>query len=101
MDDKKVTEIIAGEIVEVAAKTALSVIPVGGALITAVWDSVKGNVAQKRMDEWKCLIEERLSKLELSLEDIGNNENFTTAMLCSSEMVIKTAEKQLLGQMQL
>ena len=51
MDDKKVTEIISGEIVEVAAKTALSVIPVGGALLTAVWDSDKGNAAQKRMDE--------------------------------------------------
>lgn len=72
----------------------MSVIPVGGALLTAVWDSVKGNAVQKRMDEWKYLIEEPLSKLELSLEDIGNNENFTTAMLCASEMAIKTAEKQ-------
>lgn len=94
MEEEKSDEKIAGEIVEVAAKTVLSVVPVGGALITAVWDSIKGNTAQKRMDEWKCLIEERLSKLEISLEDIGYNENFTTAMLCASEMAIKTAEKQ-------
>lgn len=94
MEEKNSITNITGEIIEIAGKTALSVIPVGGALITAVWDSIKGNAAQKRMDEWKCLIEERLSKLELSLEDIGNNENFTTAMLCASEMAIKTAEKQ-------
>lgn len=94
LEEKNSITNITGEIIEIAGKTALSVIPVGGALITAVWDSIKGNAAQKRMDEWKCLIEERLSKLELSLEDIGNNENFTTAMLCASEMAIKTAEKQ-------
>lgn len=94
LDDTNSLKAITGEIVEVVGKTALSVIPVGGALITAVWDSVKGNAAQKRMDEWKCLIEKRLSKLELSLEDIGNNENFTTAMFCASELAIKTAEKQ-------
>ena len=38
---------------EIAAKAALSVIPVGGTLITCVWDSIKANCAQNRLDEWK------------------------------------------------
>ena len=32
------------EIIEISAKTALSVIPVGGALIAGVWDSIKSAV---------------------------------------------------------
>ena len=31
--------LVVGEIVEITAKTALSVIPVGGALINGIWDS--------------------------------------------------------------
>ena len=34
---------VALDTVEIIAKTALSVIPVGGALATAVYDAVKGN----------------------------------------------------------
>ncbi len=83
---------IVGEIVEVAAKTALSVIPVGGALITGVWDSIKSNCAQKRLTEWQSLIEERLSKVDATLEDVGNNENFTSAMFQATELAIKTSE---------
>ena len=35
--------------VEISAKTALSCIPIGGALITNVYDSVKSHCAQKRL----------------------------------------------------
>lgn len=80
--------------IEIAAKTALSVIPVGGALITGVWDAVKSNCAQKRLAEWQTLIEERLSKLDSTLEDIGSNENFTSSLFQATELAIKTAERE-------
>ena len=90
MSEKYVS--VVGEIVEVTAKTALSVIPVGGALITSVWDSIKSNCAQKRLMEWQSLIENRLSKIDATLDDIGNNENFTSAMFQATELAIKTSE---------
>ncbi len=80
------------EAVEISAMTALSVIPVGGALLTGVWDSIKSHCAQKRLQDWQNLIEERLSKLDNTLEDVGANENFTSAMFRATELAIKTSE---------
>lgn len=91
MSEKTVS--IAGEIIEISAKTALSLIPVGGALITGVWDSIKSNCVQKRLNEWQTLVEERLSKVDVTLENIGNNEVFTSAMFQATELAIKTSEK--------
>ena len=65
------------DIVEIAGKTVLSATSVGGALITAVYDAVKGNVLSRRQEEWKKVLEERLSNLEDTLDNIGNNELFT------------------------
>ena len=88
MNKKELTE----NTIEIAGKTALSVIPVGGALITCVWDAVKGNAAQKRLNDWKEKVEERLSTLELSLEEIGNNEIFTSTIIKATDVAIKTME---------
>lgn len=84
------------DIVEVAGKTALSTIPIGGALVTAVYDIVKGNVLQKRQTLWKTIIEERLSKLETSLEDLGENETFATMLIKTTELAIKTNKEEKL-----
>lgn len=81
------------DIIEISSKTVLSAIPIGGTLINAVWDSVKGNVAQRRLDEWKELIEDRLSKLEITLNEISSNEKFATAMFYATESAIRTSEK--------
>ena len=81
------------EAVEISAKTVLSCIPIGGALITNVSESVKSHCAQKRLSEWQNLLEERLSKIEVTLEDIGNNENFTSAIYQATEQAIRTGSK--------
>ena len=85
---------VALQTAEISAKTALSMIPVGGALITSVWDSIKSNCAQKRLDEWQNVMEERLSKIDECLENVGANENFTSAMFQATELAIKTAENK-------
>lgn len=82
------------DIVEIAGKTVLSAIPVGGALITAVYDAVKGNVLSRRQEEWKKVLEERLSNLEDTLDDIGNNELFTTALIKATEIAMRTAKEE-------
>ena len=79
---------------EISAKTVLSLIPYGGGtLITCVWDSIKANAAQKRMEEWKDLIEDRLHCVETTLEDVGGNELFVSAMMRATDCAIKTAEQ--------
>lgn len=80
--------------IEVAAKTALSVIPVGGTLITCIWDSVKANVAQRRLEKWKEAVEKRLSKLEYTLDDLGSNELFASAIMRATDIALKTAENK-------
>ena len=80
--------------VEVVGKTALSVIPVGGALVTAVYDVIKGNALAKRHEKWKQALEERLSKVEETLEKIGDNELFATALVKTTELAMKTAKEE-------
>lgn len=84
------------DVLEVAGKTVLSAIPVGGALATAVYDVVKGNILQKRQDKWKETIENKLSKLETTLEDIGKNEVFATMLIKTTELAMKTAKEEKL-----
>jgi len=79
---------------EIVGKTALSGIPVGGTLVTCVWDSVKAHAAQRRLDDWKNIIEDRLFILENTLEDMGNNEMFASAMMRATDIAIKTAESE-------
>lgn len=81
------------DILEVGAKTLLSTIPIGGALISSVYDSVKGNCLAKRQQKWQAIVEDRLSKMEISLERIGNNEMFTTTLIKATELAMKTADE--------
>lgn len=81
------------EAIEVTAKTAISTIPIGGALITCVWDAVKGQAANKRLDNWKEKVEEKLQLLDYSLEEIGNNEMFASAIMKATDIALKTMEE--------
>lgn len=82
------------DVVSIAAKTALSAIPIGGTLITCIWDSVKSNAAQKRLDEWKRMLEERLSKVETTLDDIGINELFTSCIMKATDAALRTSQSE-------
>lgn len=87
MDKKTIAQTV-----EISAKTALSVIPVGGPLLTEIWNSIKENTAERRLQDWQNKIEQRVSTLEMTLDDIGNNEAFTTAILNTTEMALKVSE---------
>lgn len=85
---------LAKECVEITTKTLLSAIPVGGTLITCIWDSIKAQSANRRMDDWKAQIEDKLRNLDISLENIGNDEVFTSAMMKATDSALKTAEDE-------
>lgn len=80
--------------IEIISKTALSAIPVGGALITSVYDTVKGNCLKRRQEVWKNTLEERMSSIETTLEEIGDNESFATALIKSTELAMRTAKQE-------
>ena len=85
---------VLSEVAEITAKTLLSVIPVGGTLVTCIWDSIKANSANRRMEDWKKQVEEKLCDLNLSLDAIGNNELFASAMMKATDIALKTAEDE-------
>lgn len=66
----------------------------GGTLVTCIWDSIKANAANRRMEDWKNQVEEKLCDLKLSLDSIGNNELFASAMMKATDIAIKTAEDE-------
>ena len=76
--------------VETTAKTIVNAIP-GGSIVTSVYDAVKGGCLEKRQDKWKAAIESRMSTVEKTLEDIGNNEAFTTALIKATELAMRTS----------
>lgn len=84
------------EVTEITGKTLLSLIPVGGTLVTCVWDSIKSHTAQKRMQEWQEMIADRLCTLEKTVDELGSNELFSSSMMRATEIAIKTAEKEKL-----
>lgn len=79
---------------EIVGKTALSTIPVGGALITSIYDTVKGNCLSKRQEKWRSALEERLAKLENTLEEIGDDELFATALIKATELAMRTVKEE-------
>lgn len=80
--------------IEVLAKTALSFLPGTGTFITEVYDAVKGNAYARRNEKWKEVLEDRLSKTEETLDNLGNNEQFTTALIKANEIAMKTAREE-------
>lgn len=81
-------------IAEIAVKTGTSIIPFGGTLLSCIIDEVKSKSMQRRHDEWMETIEGKLNQCSIDLETIGDNENFTTAIIKATEIAAKTAERE-------
>lgn len=84
------------QVAEIAGKTAVSAIPVGGALATSIYDTVKNNCLEKRQKKWQEVLENRISKMEVTLDDLGNSEIFTTAIIKATEVAMKTSSEEKL-----
>lgn len=84
------------QVAEIAGKTAVSAIPVGGALVTSIYDAVKNNCLEKRQKKWQEALENRISKMEVTLDDLGNSEIFTTAIIKATEVAMKTSSEEKL-----
>lgn len=91
--DKNTIKDIAVASVEIAGKTIINTLP-GGSIVTSVIDAVKGGCLEKRQSKWRQSIEDRLSTVEKTLDDLGNNEIFTTTILKATEIAMKTSREE-------
>ena len=85
-------EVLASDAVEVTYKTLISAIPIGGPLAVNIWDAVQNYSLKKRREKWQKMVEIRLSHIEKTLEEVGENENFTSAIMKATETAIRTAD---------
>lgn len=80
-------------IIEVTSKTAVSMIPVGGPLINETYDAIKNNALAKRRQEWERAVEEKIANLEISIEELGSNDVFSTTLIYATEQAMKTSSE--------
>lgn len=91
MTDTIKNKTIVLDALEVASKTVIGLTP-AGALYSAIWDSVKSKCVEKRFQEWKNKVEDRVRQMEITMDELGENEKFTTALFQATQSAIQTAE---------
>ena len=70
-------------------------IPVANFFLSAI-DNVKGNVLQRKFEEWQEMVGNRLSTLEKEVFDnLGNNETFATTLLKTTELASHSNKKKM------
>ena len=79
---------------DIVKTTILSSIPYVGSFFNAIYENIKSNELNKRYKEWSDLIEYRLSKLEIQMEDLSKNESFVTTIMQATNSAIKTTKNQ-------
>ena len=74
------------DVVKGVSEALINQIPVANFFLTAI-DNVRGNVLQRKFEEWQEMVGNRLSTLEKTVFDnLGNNETFATTLLKTSEL---------------
>jgi hypothetical protein len=83
------------DVVEGVAKSILSETPYVKFFAQAV-DSIKGNVLQRRYEQWQEKVGKRLSEIsqDVSLK-LGNNDSFATMLIKATELASKTNGKKM------
>ena len=79
---------------DIVIKTFLSGFNIVGPFFTALYEAIKSNELKKRFNEWSDLIEYRLSKLEMQMEDLSKNESFVTTIMQATNSAMKTTKKE-------
>ena len=88
-------DITAMDVIESVVKSVLSEVPYVKFYIQAI-DSIKGNVLQRRCEQWQEKVGKRLSEIsqDVSLK-LGNNDSFATMLIKATELASKTNGKKM------
>lgn len=83
-------DITAMDVIEGVAKTVLSEVPYVK-YFTQVVDSIKGNVLQRRYEQWQEKVGKRISELSQEVSSkLGENDSFATMLIKATELASKT-----------
>jgi len=88
-------------IVKGIVKGAVSLVPVAGPIMTAVYDEVVSISLQKRRAEWEKTIEDRLEALEDSkiVEKLVGNESFVSCLLQATREAMSTHQNEKIDRL--
>ena len=87
--------ITAMDVVEGVARSVLSEVPYVKYFVQAV-DSIKGNVLQRRYEQWQEKVGKRLSELSQEVSSrLGENDSFATMLIKATELASKTNDKKM------
>lgn len=81
-------------IITATVEGAISSIPVAGSFIDKYIGLAKDGVAEKTMNEWKNLVDDRLSKLELDLGELANDELFFSCIQTTTVAAMRAFQKE-------
>lgn len=88
-------DITAMDVVEGVARSVLSEVPYVKYFVQAV-DSIKGNVLQRRYEQWQEKVGKRLSELSQEVSSrLGENDSFATMLIKATELASKTNDKKM------
>lgn len=88
-------DITAMDVIEGVAKTVLSEVPYLK-YFTQVVDSIKGNVLQRRYEQWQEKVGKRISELSQEVSSkLGENDSFATMLIKATELASKTNGKKM------
>lgn len=80
------------DVAAATAKGAISSIPIAGGLISEYIGLAQEKVRDKRLNEWINMVNEKMLKLEISIEELSSNEFFYTCFQTAFFNVSKTHE---------
>ena len=86
------------EIIVATVKAAVSMVPAAGPFISEFISLAQDNVMNRRQEEWKTLVEEKLSRLQNRLDELSNDEFFVSVVQKTSSYAMQAyqAEKRAL-----
>lgn len=82
------------DFVKGGVKGLLALLPAGSVFMSIVQE-VQGGILQRRFEDWKDKVDEKLKDLDDKMRpDLANNEMFATVLLLSAQLAIKTNEQK-------
>ena len=85
---------IVKDIAIATADAALSSIPIIGPFLSKYWELAKGRVANKNMNAWIELVEERFSEIEFKLDDLTDDEFFFSCIQSTTVAAMRSYQQE-------
>lgn len=82
------------EIIVATVKAAVSMVPVAGPFISEFISLAQDNVMNCRQEEWKNLVETKLSRLQNRLDELSNDEFFVSVVQKTSSYAMQAYQSE-------